>query len=59
MVRRSTSIGSPSEAMPQPLLCVIATTPSTLGYASSRFSKCRAIMRATVAEQLTLVRMPM
>jgi hypothetical protein len=24
-----------------------------------RFSKCRAIMRATVAEQLTLVRMPM
>ncbi len=52
-------MASPSEAMPQPDLWVSATTPSTLGYASRRFSKCRAIMRATVAEQFTLVRMPM
>ena len=50
---------SPSDAMPQPVLCVRATTPSTLGYFSSRFLKWSATMRATVAEQLTLVRMPM
>ena len=59
IVRRRRSVASPSLAMPQPVLCVSATTPSTLGKSSSRFSKCRAIIRATVAEQFTLVRMPM
>ena len=50
--------------MPQPLLCVSATTPSTFGIGIERLGlvwreKWSAIMRATVAEQLTLVRMPM
>ena len=50
---------SPSLAMPQPVLCVSATTPSTLGYAIEAVPlKWSATMRATVAEQFTLVRMP-
>ena len=34
-------------------------TPSTFGYRSKLFSKCLATNRATVAEQFTLVRIPM
>ena len=46
--------------MPQPVLCVNATTPSTLGKAASRSSVNQsAILRETVAEQFTDERMPM
>ena len=38
--------------MPQPVLCVSATTPSTFGYSSKRFRKWSAIIFATVARQI-------
>ena len=54
----------PSVAMPQPVPCVSATTPSTLGKPASasewfRREKWSAIARAAVAEQFTLDRTPM
>ena len=46
--------------MPQPVPWASATTPSTLGKAASAAPRnCSAMSLAAVAEQLTLVRMPM
>jgi hypothetical protein len=64
--RRSTRSGSPS-VMPQPVLWVSATTPSTIGVSASGSGpstkglrvKLRATRSATWAEQFTLVMMPM
>ncbi len=50
---------SPAESMPQPLVWVSATTPSTLGYeASASPLKASATYLETVAEQFTVERMP-
>jgi hypothetical protein len=51
---------SPSSAIPQPVPCVSATTPSTFGKSSSRPGRRNwsAIIFAAVAEQFTDVRMP-
>jgi hypothetical protein len=52
--------------MPQPVLCVSATTPSTFGHAASGSSPAKGLRRnaaaissATCALQFTEVRMPM
>ncbi|QYU66120.1 amidohydrolase family protein [Leptolyngbya sp. 15MV] len=64
-VRRSRRSGSPI-VMPQPVLWVRATTPSTFGYAASGSApvigfrlNASAIRSATCAEQFTEVTMPM
>ena len=58
-VRRSTCMPSPFESIPQPEPWVSATTPSTLGYAASASPRnASAMPRTTVAEQLTVDRMP-
>ena len=64
-VRRSRVSGSPA-VMPQPVLWVSATTPSTFGHSASGSwpvsglrRKAVAIRSATCAEQFTEVMMPM
>ena len=60
-VRLSTSQPSPRLAMPQPVPCVRATTPSTpsVDRAAISSSVRRTTCRATVAEQFTVVSTPM
>ncbi len=50
---------SPAVSMPQPAVCVSATTPSTFGYAASASPlNASATYFETVAEQFTVERMP-